>query len=136
MSKKYKQPKHIVAVRKMKNDLIEGIQEELEYRDRNEIDLTEYIFEFVDNYALYTSDQISLINALMKHHAVDLDEVNDAIEESQKVEQLYFRLAETYLSQNVSEEEAFEFGGLSEDDREFKMTEQRIKESKDIREKN
>lgn len=108
MSKKYKTPKHIVAVRKMKKDLIEGIQEELQYRDRNEIELSEYIFEFVDNYAVYYSDQIDLINALMKHPALDTADVDEAIEESTDIAQLYFKLAEFYLSQNVSEKDAFE----------------------------
>ena len=81
MSKKYKQPKHIRLVKTLKNDLIEGIQEELEYKERDEIDFYDYIFEFVDNYAPYTNDQINLISALMKHPAVDLEEVEDAIEE-------------------------------------------------------
>lgn len=130
MSKKYKQPKHIVAVRKLKNDLIEGVQEELSYRDRNEIDLNDYIFEFVDSYAVYYSDQIDLVNALMKHPSVDIADVDEAIEESTDIGQLYFRLAETYLSQNVDEREVFEFGELDEDDRELEMTKARISDSR------
>ena len=135
MSKKYKQPKHIRLVKTLKNDLIEGIQEELEYKDRNEIDFYDYIFEFVDNYAPYTNDQINLISALMKHPAVDLEEVEDAIEESTTVAQLYFNLTRTYLEQNVTEKEAFELGRLSEDEREEKMVEERISESRNIRER-
>jgi adenylosuccinate lyase len=65
--------------------------------DEAEIEDTEFLYDFLDNYLIYTSDQLKIIIELMDNFLISVEDIENALEDSDDIGMLAFLLSETYI---------------------------------------
>lgn len=77
------------------------------YQEFNEpeMDETEFLYDFLDNYLIYTSDQLKIITELMDSFLISVEDIENALEDSDDIGMLAFLLSETYIYRRYDHEE-------------------------------
>ena len=91
--------------------------------DETEIDETEFLHNFLNDYLIFSSTQIRVITAIMNSFLVPFEDVEEALSQSNDVSTLSYILCEYYLfKRSVQEEKRKEMDlMIKKIDRERKM---------------
>jgi len=66
---------------------------------------TDMLFEFIDNYTIYTSTNLGLLSELLLSNHVELEDIEGCIKYSEDLAQLTFLLTEHYIYGRINHEE-------------------------------